>query len=131
MPPEATFYDWLRRNLKDRCHFQRIETTTGSGVPDVQLTTKQPGFVVWIELKALSMTNVQIRNFQFAWIAQYPKWNAPIVLNRCINTGIIGFWRYPFRVEYGRKGHVKIVSTPTFACLGKDFVDLFWKHTLP
>lgn len=47
MRTERDLYNWLRSNLHG--HWQRIETTTGSGVPDVNRCHK--GVESWFELK--------------------------------------------------------------------------------
>lgn len=38
--PEAAFKNWLMNNLTPEWHAQTVETTTGRGVPDVNLATR-------------------------------------------------------------------------------------------
>lgn len=47
--PEAMFSAWFVKNLPDAWDHQRIETTTGRGVPDLNVCT--PKGECWIELK--------------------------------------------------------------------------------
>ena len=51
MGPEATTAKWFMSGLPEHWHAQRIETTTGRGVPDIELCAN--GRCCWIELKAL------------------------------------------------------------------------------
>ena len=117
--PEAAFYQWLNNNLP--WFFQRIEATTASGIPDVWAAYR--GFSVWIELKALTATNVQIRKAQYAWMCK-AQWNGvpTWVLNRSPRrTTTVQGWRTPFKVELGKKDHLKIISQPNFALSAEQF----------
>jgi len=62
MPSEANFANWLKRRTDKAKNilWQRIETITASGVPDV-FAQKFLDYA-WIELKALPASNVRIRN---------------------------------------------------------------------
>ena len=60
---EHKFYMWLKQGLKVfACDIQRIETSTGSGVPDLNVCYE--GKEVWVELKA---NNKLLRKEQHAW----------------------------------------------------------------
>lgn len=50
MTPEATFTKWFSTHLPVNWHYQRIETTTGRGVPDAQICAG-PGREFWVEFK--------------------------------------------------------------------------------
>lgn len=45
MTPEALFTNWFKRTLPPNWHSQRIETTTGRGVPDVNVCVRRQGTV--------------------------------------------------------------------------------------
>lgn len=47
--PEARFTGWFQKTLPPAWHFQRIETTTGRGVPDGHLCAG--GREAWVEFK--------------------------------------------------------------------------------
>lgn len=121
--PEAKFYQWLKRTFS-RWDFQRIETTTGLGVPDVHICAYQGTDKVpvefWAELKALPLTNVQIRKYQFAFMARRPGANC-WVINRDPKQKIISAWKYPFSIEAGQRDHVKITSSPTIQLVEEQF----------
>lgn len=67
--PERKFFQRMVRNLP-KWDFQRIETLTSLGVPDVHLCTEW-GEEFWLELKApkhvRETTGTVIRPEQFAW----------------------------------------------------------------
>lgn len=120
--PEQTFYDWLKRNFK--WFWQRIETATASGVPDILAMHK--GVVLIIETKALPQTNVQLRKAQYAWIAKAYYSNVRVwVFNRNPKRpNKIQAWHAPFKVKPGKKDHVKIISDPDINLHKDEFADL-------
>ena len=50
MGPEALSSKWFMGGLPKTWHAQRIETSTGRGVPDIELCAN--GRTCWIEMKA-------------------------------------------------------------------------------
>ena len=124
--PEATFFDWLKRSFP--WQFQRIETTTGIGVPDLWVCHR--GFQLWIELKAAPNTNVQIRKSQYAWITRM-QWQGirTWIFNRDPKRKeVILAWCPHFEVEEGRKDFLKITSQPKIALPAKEFARLPLHH---
>jgi hypothetical protein len=120
--PEAAFYDWIKSNIP--WFFQRIETTTGSGIPDIW--SAHQGESLWIELKALPATNLQIRKAQYAWMTK-AHWNGihTWIWNRNPRRKtVIQAWVTPFEVEPGKKDHLKITSQPRYALSPENFRDL-------
>lgn len=71
MKPEALFKTWLTGGLPAHWHGQTIETTTGRGVPDVNICGSASGKTVewWLELKA-SHPRPLLRPEQFAWMTR-------------------------------------------------------------
>ncbi len=69
MKPEANFKKWLIEGLPAGWHGQTIETTTGRGIPDVNLCGSADGKTVefWLELKAMHEQPL-LRPEQFAWM---------------------------------------------------------------
>ena len=73
---ENNFWKWLKlggsaNEFKDRLHFQRIETTTGAGVPDLEGCLDGREF--WTELKvvepmARGMCRVNLKGPQIMWL---------------------------------------------------------------
>lgn len=51
MPPEALFSSWFHKTLPVGWDAQRIETTTGRGVPDLNVCAG-PRQEFWIEFKS-------------------------------------------------------------------------------
>ena len=73
---ERKLYDRLRHNIKT-IDFQRVETTVGSGVPDVNFCCSESIVEGWIELKKIhrpkrETTDIRIgiRPSQIAWITR-------------------------------------------------------------
>ena len=112
--PESGFWSWLRAKLieKDIFH-QRIETVTGTGVPDLFLCV--PGGLyarngalngqyygprpVWCELKALHSAKVKIRPAQHVWHKKADMHGVQVlVLNRDPAVHSITVWSYPYEV---------------------------------
>lgn len=117
--PEQSFYLWIQNNFD--WFFQRIETTTANGVPD--LWTCSQGHSMWIETKACNATNVQIRKSQFAWCCK-AHWNGwPVwIWNRSPRRKtVIQAWRTPFDTISGKQDHLKIVSEPLIALPSESF----------
>lgn len=63
MTPEKTFSTLVGRNLNG--HRQRIETTSGTGIPDLNMCCG--GVELWVETKVVHGRKVDIRNTQVAW----------------------------------------------------------------
>ena len=66
--PEQEFWNRLRKHLPG--FTQRIETSTGNGVPDVYCCWKSKPF--WLELKIWTPgTGILLRKEQWAWAKQH------------------------------------------------------------
>lgn len=127
---ESLFYQKLKHSFPE-WHFLRIENICGRGTPD--LFCRVSGyFDIWVELKALPSTNVQIRGDQFAFLLEHGQYfNTPCwVWNGDYKKDVFTGWRWPFQIGEGRKGHVKITSAPNIVCpLSKIKTDLKpWQH---
>lgn len=66
MNEERGFYEWLRGRMDHTVHVQRIENTTSSGVPDLNMCCQ--GREVWIELKVKLKQGILLRKEQYAWL---------------------------------------------------------------
>lgn len=71
--PESSFWGRLRDFTKDSIDWQRIETLTANGVPDVNGCLKPHGPEFWVELKTLRREgsislNSPIKPTQIAWL---------------------------------------------------------------
>lgn len=64
--PEGRFKQWIVKGKPEKAMMQTIETSTGSGVPDLFYCDK--GRECWIELKATPhLTEKKIRTSQWIW----------------------------------------------------------------
>jgi hypothetical protein len=66
---EAKFSSWLMQHWLsgEGVHAQRIETTTGSGIPDINFCVQ--GFEGWLETKVFTPgRRVLLRPYQRAWM---------------------------------------------------------------
>lgn len=71
MKPEQKIYARLKRDLEHQygvgnVFIQRIETSTGSGIPDVFILC--PDFTGWVETKT---TDYNVSREQYAWMKLY------------------------------------------------------------
>lgn len=71
---ENKLFEWMCDKLRGS-HIQRIETTTSSGVPDVNFHILKPDMEGWLELKVYegtihSLIQLDVRTAQFAWMIQ-------------------------------------------------------------
>lgn len=104
--PEQKLFSKLKRTLestvpKDRLFIQRIETSTGSGIPDVHLIVGD--WVGWIETKTL---DYKVTREQYAWASLYTarggrvllctEWNNSLTLfqfdSTMLNYATLGAW---------------------------------------
>lgn len=119
MPPEKKFANWLRTNTP--WFTQRIETTTGSGIPD--LWVSHAGAYAWIELKAAPAYNVQIRISQYAWIMKAAYHNVEVwIMNKCPKDDKVSVWTEPFEVSAGKAGYLRLVSCPDYHSNGPQVI---------
>lgn len=64
---ESYLWQTLRKGLP-RVHWTRVESTAGSGVPDVNGYVD--GFELWLELKIMRGSLLEFRSSQIAWISR-------------------------------------------------------------
>jgi hypothetical protein len=67
MSPEQKIYARLKRELSG-CFIQRIETSTGAGIPDVFVLCPDRSMIGWIETKTIQYN---ISKEQYAWARRY------------------------------------------------------------
>jgi Holliday junction resolvase len=80
---EKTFSKWLVTKLRAQgWDVQRIETSTGSGVPDINCCKNREE--IWIETKCLNTVEAVLRPMQYAWLMRRQKAGGMcIILNLC------------------------------------------------
>lgn len=66
MAAEKTFTNWFTRTMPRTWHLQRIETTTGRGIPDMNVCAG-PHCEFWIEFKRGTKFPI-LRPEQWAWL---------------------------------------------------------------
>ncbi len=82
MTNESQFSRWFCKKLRDYgCFVQRIETSTGNGVPDLFVAKNSQDHEIqmhsyWLELK---WNTLHIRPEQYVWSTKYPGYSAVIV----------------------------------------------------
>jgi hypothetical protein len=119
MTAEQKFYKAFKDAMPPWWHFQRIETTTDSGVPDVNLFIPAPehnyidcrcgmNMQWWIELKAQA---VYLRPAQNAWIKKRMSMGCPVAIIARVGK-TIKVWDSFFDVIPMRNGKLKILSDP-------------------
>jgi len=122
---EQKMYVWLTKQISE-CQFQRIETSTGCGVPDVYMCMK--GKSLWIELKIVRSGSVYLRKEQYAWGVRHAMNGGKcIVLAR--DGKLCYAWEFPFMgVEDVKNGKARLSIES--ARLIEDSVDLYIKRIL-
>lgn len=99
---ESGFWEQLRSSMRGYWEAQRIESSTGEGIPDVFYTI--PGQHGWIELKNLQAmpkrptTPVKIRHFealQKHWLAKHGKLggNCWLLVKAAKEWFLFGYWQ--------------------------------------
>lgn len=108
MQSEKQFSAWLMDKLKG--HAQRIETTTGNGVPDINLCHKGREF--WIETKIGPSHRTLLRKEQYAWGTRRAL-NGGVVLIYSFDpiTDLIAIWSFPVSIVKCGK-YLKITTPP-------------------
>lgn len=119
MNPETKFYQKLKTAMKD-LDFQRIETSTALGVPDVNVC-RLDGQECWIELKVPVQNKIVLRKEQYAWGMRRAKmFNAKVWVAVFQMERYVEFYRFPmFQVEPRGKTS-KYVNITTI-----------WNHRMP
>lgn len=116
---EIKFWRWLKNKLsKEPVDLQRIENTTGGGVPDVNAC--HHGREAWIELKVHVKGMVVLRKEQYAWIVRRGHThggNVMVMALDPVNSKVeIYYPRFEVR-KWGNTGkYVAITSEPQFTC---------------
>lgn len=101
---EATFSQWLIRQMNPYFHCQRVEVTTGSGVPDINCCWHEGEF--WIETKISKSASVYLRKYQKPWILQRQLFGGKVyVLCLHLKTNTISVWN-EFSSEWISQGHL-------------------------
>jgi hypothetical protein len=113
---EIKFWNWLKSKLsKSKVDMQRIENTTGGGVPDVNMCHR--GTDAWLELKVYVKGNVVLRKQQYAWIVRRAKANGNVMVvawdadNKQVDVFMPGFSVRPWG---NTQKYVAITSDPDF-----------------
>lgn len=108
---EAESYEQLKR-AQPQWKFLRIENLLGRGTPDL-LISLSSDTAIWAETKALPESNVQLRGDQYVFLLEYGETGIPCwVFNWDQKKELFSAWLWPFSVEPGKKGHVRITSDP-------------------
>ena len=94
MKPEQKIYKRLRRDLESRygiarVFIQRIETSTGSGIPDVYVVC--PDFNGWIETKTI---DYNVSSEQYAWMKLFEDRGG-----RCAVVTLVTRDKFPFMFD--------------------------------
>lgn len=113
---EIKFWHWLHNKLlKEKVDMQRIENTTGGGVPDVNMCHQ--GSEVWIELKVHVSGCVVLRKQQFAWLTRRAGHDGNcIVMALNPTNNEVEIWTPPFEVRcWGNNGkYVSLIGEPEY-----------------
>lgn len=98
---ESRFWQLIKPQF-NLCDPQRIEVTSGRGVPDVNLIIN--GVEVWLELKVAYKSQFFLRKEQYVWGCRRAKRGGRVfVLGYAPETATTFIWRYPFDVIHGGK----------------------------
>ncbi len=111
MKSEQEFYESFRPKIPG--HLQRIETSTGSGVPD--LVWCYDGRTIWIETKIeLPSRGVLLRKEQYAWGHRHAAHKGRVIVLALMFDQQVAAWFFP-KIDVIAVGkYLKIVSSPLF-----------------
>lgn len=119
---EKKFYQSMLAAAPKEAHGQRIETTTGPGVPDWNLCYQQREY--WIELKVGETKGPLLRPEQHVWMIRRQRAGGmPVVLFRNPKMDTVGLYIFPdswttcaaagkYVMIWGDP-HKKVLDTPT------------------
>lgn len=111
MNAETKFYNKIKDHLPG--HVQRIESSSGSGVPDVNGCCNGQG-EYWLELKiVLEHRGVVLRKEQYAWgMRRNNSGGRVLVIALEPHMEEILFWKYPFEVvPEGHTGKYVLITS--------------------
>ncbi len=128
MTPEQTLNKFIRTALEPTCAVQRIETSTGSGIPDLNVCWSGREF--WIESKANAGTCPHIRPAQYAWMLhRCSKGGICFVIHRPPNDPVWNIWVITDQCKEAipqKAGWVKVVGASVHTGRGRPML----KNTL-
>lgn len=120
---EDELREFLKKQLKNICHFQRIETgSVASGVPDLNLCYR--GVEYWVELKMIKGTKISFRPTQIPWNIHRAKAGGRNFVLAADNKGQLHIWHGRFvqqLMDRGLNGDV-----PRLTLMGEDIKDRFF-----
>ena len=109
---EVKFWKFLKGKLANQgVDMQRIENTTGGGVPDVNMCHQSRD--AWIELKVYVKGNVLLRKEQYAWLVRRARSGGNVmVMAHNTENDRVEFFMPPFKVRpFGKAGkYVAIIG---------------------
>lgn len=106
---ETKLYAWLKKKIPG-AQFQRIETSTTAGVPDVYLC--HCGWSIWVELKIVQGKQVLLRKEQYAWGHRHAKHGGDAVVLARKGTDLY-LWRFP-NVEVEPRGSKLLITSDEY-----------------
>ena len=128
---KVKFWHWLKNKLGKvkGIDMQRIENTTGSGVPDVSMCYK--GTEAWVELKVYVQGNVVLRKEQYAWLIRRARANGNVMVMVCNpDAGAVEIFTPPFNGRpWGNKSqYVALTNEPEFSFSKTININLLLKY---
>jgi hypothetical protein len=126
MNPESKFSRRLLSKFPMEAHIQRIETTTGSGVPDINVV--YAGVEMWIETKVQTPAgHVLLRPFQWAWInKRFRSGGVGYVIAQKYDSKNIIFWSFGAICVAQHGEYLRITTVPTEMSLDAASVKLLF-----
>jgi hypothetical protein len=114
MTPETKFNLWIAQKLFFDAHVQRIETSTGSGVPDMNICWY--GIEFWAESKVETPGgNILLRPFQWAWMKKRQNAGGKVILLAERNQdrpAQVSMWAVANINVAVHGAHLKVITTP-------------------
>ena len=100
---ESKLYEYLKKALPDFM-LQRIESSTGLGIPDLWLSHKS-GIKMWVELKAVgkspkNILRVPFQKGQYAWARRAINYGTPVCLLIAVGTTVYIFYKENIKEAY-------------------------------
>jgi len=125
---EKKFWAYIRALLScSHVHMQRIETTTGPGVPDVNMCCN--GVECWVELKCETRYGVLLRPEQNVWLLRRAAHGGRAFVVARMRNNDVAIWKYSSTVRityniYADK-YLQLSSLPNVAipCKSKNILD--------
>jgi hypothetical protein len=119
--PESKFSQWLVSKVFFTAHCQRIETSTSSGVPDLNVVWREYEF--WVETKITVGGKTTLRPYQWAWINRRTRAGGTVLIIS-EDDDYVHVWDGKYISASLNSGGMMFIESPTLFTIRKNSAEL-------